>query len=105
VEAHRDLRLRGSHILNCELSTLLACRALQIGTFLVLISVRGSDSSGAVMELKGKIRLKKSNDVVEYRTGDLSANSFVSQRTVLPSAQGYIFVPVIFRLKLLLSST
>jgi hypothetical protein len=69
-----------------RLSDLRAGRPLAPGRFLVLISVRGSVDSGAIVRLEGFGQFEKSNDLIGNRTRILPACSIVPRPTTLPRA-------------------
>jgi hypothetical protein len=83
-----------------RLSALRADRPLLPGIFLVLISVRGLSTPGAIVRLKGLGQLKKPDDLIETRTRDLPACSIVSKLTYVPPS----IVTVIKRRKKQISS-
>jgi hypothetical protein len=68
MEAHKDVRRRGSHIfytsgsqMAVRLSALLAGRPLFPGIFLVLISLRGLVDHRTTVRLEGLGQLKNGN--------------------------------------------
>jgi hypothetical protein len=75
-----------------RLSDLRAGHPLRAGRFLVLISSRGLDDSGAIMRLDGLGKLKEFNDLIKYRTRDLHACIIMPQPTTLPRAPYYFML-------------
>jgi hypothetical protein len=67
-----------------RLSVLRAGRHLPPGRFLVLIPLKGCVDPRDIMWLEGLSQLKKSYDLIGYRTRDLPASSIMPQPTTLP---------------------